>query len=95
MIYLNTDQQNLPPDVVTAEVVIPSRRWEYSRMGTEDYMLLKMAQDKIAELGAAGNPYRNQLRRIIRDVLTHRENRILFRAKRRELVELVEKLAAR
>ncbi len=95
MIYLNTDQQNLPPDVVTAEVVIPSRRWEYSRMGTEDYMLLKMAQDKIDELGAAGNPYRNQLRRIIRDVITHRENRILFRAKRRELVELVEKLAAR
>ena len=95
MIYLNTDQQNLPPDVVTAEVVIPSRRWEYSRMGTEDYMLLKMAQDKIEELGAAANPYRDQLRRIIRDVLTHRENRILFRAKRRELVELVEKLAAR
>ena len=44
MVYPNHPRYPKPPkDVHTAEQVIPSRRWEYVRMGIEDYMLLKMA----------------------------------------------------
>jgi len=82
-----------PDDVKTAEKVIPSRRWEYVRMGIEDYMLLSMARDKIEALGDAGIRHRKQLDDIVKMVLTTRgSDRRLFRTQRRELVELVEKL---
>ena len=82
-----------PDDVKTAEEVIPSRRWEYTRMGIEDYMLLSMARDKIDALGDEGEAYRRRLHEIVKTVLTNRTtDRRLFRAKRRELVELVEEL---
>jgi hypothetical protein len=82
-----------PEDVRTAETVLPSRRWQYTRMGIEDYMLLKMAREKIESLGEAGETYQKQLDEIVKTVLTTRaKDRGLFRAKRRELVELVENL---
>jgi hypothetical protein len=82
-----------PPDVKTAETVIPSRRWEYQRMGIEDYMLLQMAQEKIHQRGQAGAPYQKRLDTLVRTVLTRRtDDRTLFRRKRLELVTLVEKL---
>ena len=82
-----------PDDVKTAETVIPSRRWEYTRMGIEDYMLLSMAREKIDALGDAGAAHQKQLDDIVSIVLTDfADNRRLFRAKRRELVELVERL---
>ncbi|MBI4356463.1 MAG: hypothetical protein HY559_01095 [Gammaproteobacteria bacterium] len=90
-VYVMTDEYPVPADVKTAEKFIPSRRWEYARMGIEDYMLLKMAQERIASLGNTGNSWHKQLEEIVRTVLTTRD-RNLFRAKRRELVELIEKL---
>jgi hypothetical protein len=80
-----------PPDIRTAERVVPSRRWQHVRMGIEDYMLLKMARERIAVLGDSGRTYQGRLDEIIRTVLTNRDrDRALFRAKRRELVELLE-----
>ncbi len=85
-----------PDDVRTAETVIPSRRWQHVRMGIEDYMLLRMARERIDSLGDDGTAYRNQLDELIRTVLTNRAaDRGLFRAKRKELVEMVEALAGR
>ena len=85
-----------PKDVKTAERLIPSRRWEYVRMGIEDYMLLGMARDKIKALGDAGDAYayRQELENIIKVVMENRTNdRELFRTERRKLLELVEKLS--
>ena len=83
-----------PDDVKTAEKVIPSRRWEYTRMGIEDYMLLSMARDKIEALGGERAAYRQRLHEIVKTVITNRTtDRRLFRARRRELVELVEALS--
>ena len=83
-------------EIKTAETVIPSRRWQHVRMGIEDYMLLRMARERIDSLGDDGTAYRNQLDELIRTVLTNRAaDRGLFRAKRKELVEMVEALAGR
>jgi len=83
-----------PADVKTAEKVVPSRRWEYVRMGIEDYMLLAMAEKRVAALGDQGAAHRKQLRNIIKTVITNRSaDRRLFREKRRELVELVERMS--
>lgn len=85
--------QNPPPDVQTAERVVPSRRWRYVRMGIEDYMLLKMARERIEELGENGTAHQQALDGIIKTVAVNRDSdRELFRRKRRELVELVEML---
>jgi len=82
-----------PDDVQTAEQVVPSRRWEYVRMGIEDYMLLRMARKRIDQLGAAGSVHRRKLDEIVRTVITNRDSdRSLFRAKRKELLRLVEAL---
>ena len=82
-----------PDDVQTAEQVVPSRRWEYVRMGIEDYMLLRMARKRIDQLGAAGSVHRRKLDEIVRTVITNRDSdRSLFRAKRKELLTLVEAL---
>ena len=79
-----------PADVQTAEKVIPSRRWEYVRMGIEDYMLLKMASERIEKLGNAGARHQRTLDEIIKSVVMNRDSdRELFRRKRRELVEFV------
>ncbi|MBI4243292.1 MAG: hypothetical protein HY606_04300 [Planctomycetes bacterium] len=92
-VYVITDEYPVPADVKTSEKFIPSRRWEYARMGIEDYMLLKMAQERIASLGDAGNSWQSEFEKILGTVLTTRaKDRNLFRAKRRELVELIEKL---
>lgn len=98
MVYTTFDYgwqsgQGVPADVKTVEQVIPSRRWRYSRMGIEDYMLLKMAQDNIDNMGAGGNAYKKQLDAIVKSVLKNRCDRKLFHRKRKELVELVEALA--
>ena len=97
--FVYTNQENdpdVPADVETAEKVIASRRWEYARMGIEDYMLLKMAQEKIESLGTSGTSYQQKLDEIVKTVLTSRaEDRYLFRAKRRELVDLVEALVSK
>ena len=95
MVYTNHPKYPPPPDdVKTAEIVVPSRRWEYVRMGIEDYMLLGMAQERIAALGNAGASYRKKLHGIVKTVITNRTaDRQLFRRKRRELVELVEELS--
>lgn len=85
-----------PDDVRTAETVIPSRRWQHVRMGIEDYLLLRMARERIDALGDAGSAYRRQLDELVRTVLTNRiSDRDLFRAKRRELVEMVEGLGGK
>ncbi|MFH0964948.1 MAG: hypothetical protein V2A58_13190 [Planctomycetota bacterium] len=95
MVYTNGPKYPAPPDdVKTAEKVIPSRRWEYVRMGIEDYMLLRMAEGRIARLGEAGEAYRQRLHDIVKAVITNRAaDRRLFREKRGELVELVETLS--
>ena len=85
-----------PADVKTAEKVIPSRRWEYVRMGIEDYMLLTMARNRIAALGDRGAKHRKQFHDIVKSVITNRDaDRRLFRKKRRELLKLVEELRGR
>lgn len=82
-----------PTEIQTAETVIPSRRWRHVRMGIEDYMLLRMAHERIAALGDAGAKRQTQLEEIVTTVLKNRSaDRSLFRDKRRELVELVEHL---
>ncbi len=88
MVYPNHPRYPRPPeDVQTAEQVIPSRRWEYVRMGIEDYMLLKMAHER------ADSSARRKLQEILKTVIINRDtDRALFRAKRRELLELVESL---
>jgi hypothetical protein len=81
-------------DVKTEERVIPSRRWEYQRMGIEDYLLLSLARDRISEIGAEAPLYRKKLEAILREVLTGAaQNRRLFRKKHVELLELVEQLS--
>lgn len=96
--FVYTIQENypdLPAEVKTAERVIPSRRWEYTRVGIEDYMLLKMAKERIEALGRMGEPYQKKLDEIVKTVLTTRaKDRKLFRAKRLELIKLVEALEA-
>ena len=94
MVYTNHPKYpSVPDDVRTAERVIPSRRWEYVRMGIEDYMLLAMARKRIDALGARGAEHRRQLRDIVKTVITNSHaDRRLFREGRRELVELVEEL---
>ena len=83
-----------PADVKTAEKVVPSRRWEYVRMGTEDYMLLAMAEERIDALGDRGAALRKEFREIVKTVIINRSaDRRLFREKRRQLVELVEKMS--
>ena len=96
MVYPNHPRYPTPSaDVKTAEQVIPSRRWEYVRMGIEDYMLLKMARDHIDERGEADTEAKRKLNEIVKTVIANRDaDRALFRAKRRELLELVEVLAA-
>jgi hypothetical protein len=81
-----------PPDVKTSEIVVPSRRWEYQRMGIEDYMLLTMAQQRIHKLAALGGAGRQKLDRIVNDVLAAPGDRKLFRQKRGELIALLEEL---
>jgi hypothetical protein len=84
-----------PADVKTQERVIPSRRWEYERMGIEDYMLLSMARDRISKVGADAPRYRRKLEVLVREVLTGAaRDRRLFRKKHAELLELVEQLPA-
>ena len=62
-------------------------------MGIEDYMLLTMARERIAERGAAAS--RRTLEEILKTVIVNRDtDRALFRARRRELLELVETLGA-
>ena len=93
-VYTITERRPAPGDVKTAEKVIPSRRWEYVRMGIEDYMLLVMAKEKIDALGKAGASHQETFDGIVKTVLTNRAgDRNLFRTKRRKLVELVEKLS--
>jgi hypothetical protein len=61
--------------------------------GIEDYMLLKMARERIALRGAAAVPAQRRLDEILKTVITNRDTvRALFRAKRRELLELLESL---
>jgi len=92
MVYPNHPRYPEPPrDVQTAEQVIPSRRWEYVRMGIEDYMLLTMARDRIVERGDGAS--KRTLDKILKTVIVNRDtDRALFRARRRELLELVEEL---
>jgi len=94
MVYPNHPRYpKLPDDVKTAETIIPSRRWEYVRMGIEDYMLLKMGRERIEKLGKKGATKKRQLDDIIKVVVINRDtDRDLFRAKRVELLELVEAL---
>jgi hypothetical protein len=94
MVYpIGEGYQAPPEDVKTAEKIIPSRRWEYVRMGIEDYMLLQMAEDFINRLDADGKIHQSTLDEIVGTVLRNRvQDRKLFRQKRRELVELVEAL---
>ncbi len=81
----------LPTGISTSEEAIPSRRWEYVRMGIEDYMLLDLAQQKIDALGGGGAAFQTQLDNLVMTVLVNRDDdRNLFRQKRKELVELVE-----
>ncbi len=81
----------LPTGISTSEEAIPSRRWEYVRMGIEDYMLLDLAQQKIDALGGGGAAFQTQLDNLVMTVLVNRDDdRDLFRQKRKELVELVE-----
>lgn len=81
-------------DVQTAEQVIPSRRWEYVRMGIEDYLLLAMAQERLAKRGEAAAETKGKLEEILKTVIINRDtDRALFRAKRLELLELVESLS--
>lgn len=57
-------------------------------------MLLKMAQEGFELLGKAGATYRKQLDEIVKTVLANRaKDRGLFRAKRMELVGLVETMS--
>ena len=95
MVYTNHPKYPpVPDDVKTAERLIPSRRWEYVRMGIEDYMLLSMARERTDALGESAASERRRLDRIVKTVLTNRStDRKLFRARRRELVELVEELS--
>ena len=46
--------KNAPPGVTRAEPIIPSRRWEAFREGTEDFEYLHQLQRAIAEAGEAG-----------------------------------------
>ena len=94
MVYpIGPGYQKPPADVTTAEKIVPSRRWEYVRMGIEDYMLLAMAKARIDALGARGATHRKRLDAIIKTVVTNRSaDRRLFREKRGELVKLVEQL---
>ena len=96
MVYpLGPGYQDPPPDVQTAEKVVPSRRWRYVRMGIEDYMLLKMARERIAERGERAAVSNCKLDEILKTVILNRDtDRALFRAKRRELLELVESLGS-
>jgi hypothetical protein len=96
MVYpIGEGYPDLPEDVQTEEKVIPSRRWEYTRMGIEDYMLLKMARDRIEELGDAARSQKQRLDEIVKTAIVNRDqDRTLFRAKRKELVLLVEELMA-
>jgi hypothetical protein len=92
-----------PADVKTAEIVIPTRRWEHTRMGIEDYMLLKLVQDGIASTGPARRAaYQQQLDAILKTALSNLpdanpsiETRRTFRLKRLELIRLVETLNAK
>ena len=94
MVYPNHPRYPGPPaDVRTAEQVIPSRRWEYVRMGIEDYMLLKMARERIDRRGDAAARQARELEEILKAAITNRDtDRTLFRAWRRQLLELVEAL---
>jgi len=96
MVYCQGPGYPAPPaDVQTDETVIPSRRWRHVRMGIEDYMLLRMARERIAALGDAGAKHQVQLDEIVITVLKNRSvDRSLFRDQRRELVELVERLVS-
>ena len=91
-----------PPDIKTAETVIPSRRLEHVRMGIEDYMLLRIAQEKISKLkGLKSATYRRKLANLVRSVtLTlpkkiSRKERKSFRRKRVTLIKMIESLNAR
>jgi len=101
MVYTIPDLQGNPPppDVKTAETIIPSRRWEYTRMGIEDYILLQMARQGIAQLKAAEQTeYQTTLDSIVKTTTltlptrTSYDGRQMFRQKRRELIKLVEEL---
>lgn len=93
-VYLNgQDHPPVPEDVMTSEKVVPSRRWLYSHMGTEDFMLLTMAQERIDAMGDVGAPYQKRLDEMVETVLGHRFDRAGFRKRRRELLELVEALS--
>lgn len=62
-------------------------------MGIEDYMLLKMVEQRIDILGSAGAAQKLILDEIVKTVIINRDtNRKLFRQKRRELMQLVEGL---
>jgi hypothetical protein len=90
-----------PADVKTAEIVIPTRRWEHTRMGIEDYMLLRLARERIAALPQAErDEYSKKLDQLVKDVLSNlpdanpsRKSRSEFRGKRRELMEMVGALS--
>jgi hypothetical protein len=105
MVYTVSADSPPPPDVGTAETVIPSRRWEYTRMGIEDYLLLQMAQRQIAALAPGPRArYAHKLDGIVRTVLdalpalpaaTSEDDRLAFRQKRAELLQMVEELDRR
>ena len=62
-------------------------------MGIEDYMLLKMARERIDAVGHRTLAQMRKLNEILKTVIDNRDtDRALFRAKRRELLELVESL---
>lgn len=93
-VYTISERFPAAADVKTQERIIPSRRWEYQRMGIEDYMLLSIARDRIAEIGTEAPRYRQKLETIVREALTESaQNRRLFRKKHLELLELVEQLS--
>ncbi len=90
----------VPSDVKTSEMVIPSRRLEYVRMGIEDYMLLKMAQEKISKLGKdSKSKFQLELdalvKSVTKDLPKHTSNKMRreFRNSRKLLINLIERLA--
>jgi hypothetical protein len=103
MVYTIPDSQGhpAPPDVGTAETVIPSRRWEYRRMGIEDYLLLQKARQRIAQLKPAKQPmYELKLDNMVKTVTlklpkrTSYEQRLMFRRTKQELIALIEEKAS-
>ena len=94
------DAEDAPPGISKKELVIPSKRWEATREGVEDYVYLYLLKDAIQKAGGETSPeWLADAERVLAEspkaVLEDRENTALADKAKEDILKLLARMPGR